>query len=43
MTKTTEEIDKEIEKVSEEYDSVEEIIGELACESGRHRLGRRCV
>ena len=41
MIKTTEEIDKEIEQVKEQFDSVEEIIGELAAENGRHRLVHR--
>ena len=41
MIKTTEEIDKEIEQVKEQFDSVEEIIGELAAENGRCRLVHR--
>lgn len=39
--KTTEMIDKEIEEVEKQFNSVEEIIGRLACETGRHRLVHR--
>lgn len=39
--KSTEIIDKEIENVKKQFDNVESIIGELACETGRHRLVHR--
>ena len=39
--KTTEEIDKEIEEVQNRFENVEEIIGQLAMEGGRHRLVHR--
>ena len=39
--KTTEEIDKEIQQVMNQFDNVEEIIGQLAAESGRNRLVHR--
>ena len=39
--KTTDEIDKEIEKVQNQFDNVEEIIGQIAMEMGRHRLVHR--
>lgn len=39
--KTTEEIDKEIEEVKNRFNSVEEIIGQLASESGRNHLVHR--
>ena len=39
--KTTEEIDKEIEEVKNRFNSVEEVIGQLASESGRNHLVHR--
>ena len=39
--KTTEEIDKEIQQVMNQFDNVEDIIGQLAAESGRNRLVHR--
>ena len=39
--KTTEEIDKEIEEVKNQFNNVEEIIWQLANEGGRHRLVHR--
>lgn len=39
--KTTEEIDKEIQQVMNKFDNVEDIIGQLAAESGRNKLVHR--
>lgn len=39
--KTTEMIDKEIEKVMNKFESVEDIIGRIADENGRHGLVHR--
>lgn len=39
--KTTEEINKEIGEVQNRFNNVEEIIGQLAMEGGRHRLVHR--
>ena len=41
IVKTTEQINEEIEEVKKQFNSVEEIIGRLACEMGRHRLVHR--